>query len=144
MERSHTQNLIDRVFYAGFLVLCGAIPAKADALLPTVVLISPITVLLLLPIIAIEAWYVSRSLRVRFWKSTGVMTLANVVSTIAGIQLPSPSERIQPLLARISSSSVASRIGVSRWYAGRVRRGYRPHPRHWQALAVLVGVSVDT
>jgi ribosome-binding protein aMBF1 (putative translation factor) len=50
------------------------------------------------------------------------------------------SERIQPLLADMSSSSIASKIGVSRWYAGRVRRGYRPHPRHWQSLAELAGV----
>jgi hypothetical protein len=35
---------------------------------------------------------------------------------------------------------IASRIGVSRWYAGRIREDYRPHPRHWQALAQLVGV----
>ena len=51
------------------------------------------------------------------------------------------SERIQPLLAGMSNSSIASLIGVSRWYAGRVRRGHRPHPRHWQALAQLVGIT---
>ena len=51
------------------------------------------------------------------------------------------SERIQPLLADMSSSTIASLIGVSRWYAGRIRRGYRPHPRHWQALAQLVGIT---
>ena len=49
------------------------------------------------------------------------------------------SERIQPLLAHMSSSAIASRIGVSRWYAGRIRHSYRPHPRHWLALAQLVG-----
>jgi len=54
------------------------------------------------------------------------------------------SEKIQPLLADMPSSSIASRIGVSRWYAGRIREGYRPHPRHWQALAELVGVSAIT
>lgn len=53
------------------------------------------------------------------------------------------SEKIQPLLAGIPSSSIASRIEVSRWYAGRIRKGYRPHPRHWQALADLVGVSPE-
>jgi CRISPR-associated endonuclease Cas1 len=51
------------------------------------------------------------------------------------------SERIQPLLAQVSTSAIASRIGVSRWYAGRIRRGDRPHPRHWLALAKLTGVS---
>jgi CRISPR-associated endonuclease Cas1 len=53
------------------------------------------------------------------------------------------SDKIQPLLAEISSAVIASRIGVSRWYAGRIREGYRPHPRHWQALAELVGLSPD-
>jgi CRISPR-associated endonuclease Cas1 len=54
------------------------------------------------------------------------------------------SETIQPLLADVSNSSIASRIGVSRWYAGRIRQGYRPHPRHWRELAQLVGISADT
>jgi hypothetical protein len=30
---------------------------------------------------------------------------------------------------------------VSRWYAGRIREGYRPHPRHWQKLAELAGIE---
>jgi hypothetical protein len=50
------------------------------------------------------------------------------------------TEEIQPHLAQVSTSAIASRIGVSRWYAGRIREDYRPHPRHWQALAQLVGV----
>jgi len=49
------------------------------------------------------------------------------------------SQQIQPLLANISTSSIRSGIGVSRWYAGRIREGYRPHPRHWKTLAQLVG-----
>jgi CRISPR-associated endonuclease Cas1 len=53
------------------------------------------------------------------------------------------SERIQPLLAGVPTSVIRSRIGVSRWYASRIRQGYRPHPRHWQALAKLVGVSAN-
>ena len=50
-------------------------------------------------------------------------------------------QKIQPPLARMSSSAIASRIGVSRWYAGQIRKGYRPHPRHWVALAGVAGVS---
>jgi hypothetical protein len=42
------------------------------------------------------------------------------------------SHTIQPLLAGVSNSVIRSRIGVSRWYASRIRQGYRPHPRHWQ------------
>jgi hypothetical protein len=51
------------------------------------------------------------------------------------------SQQIQPLLAAISASAIARRISVSRWYAGRIREGYRPHPRHWQALVELVGIE---
>ncbi len=50
-------------------------------------------------------------------------------------------EKIQPRIAHSSSSLIAKRIGVSRWYAGRIRQGFQPHPRHWQALAQLVGIS---
>jgi CRISPR-associated endonuclease Cas1 len=48
------------------------------------------------------------------------------------------SQRIQPVLANIPTSAIRSQIGVSRWYAGKIRQGYRPHPRHWLALAELV------
>jgi hypothetical protein len=51
------------------------------------------------------------------------------------------SEKIQPKLSDVATSVIRSSIGVSRWYASRIRQGYRPHPRHWQALAKLVGVS---
>ncbi len=51
------------------------------------------------------------------------------------------AQQIQPLLGKVPTSAICSRIGVSRWYAGRIRQGCLPHPRHWQALAELVGVS---
>jgi CRISPR-associated endonuclease Cas1 len=51
--------------------------------------------------------------------------------------------KIQPVLASMSASAIARKLSVSRCYAGRIREGYRPHPRHWQALAKLVGVSAD-
>ena len=54
------------------------------------------------------------------------------------------SQQIQPLLRSIRTSAIRSQIGVSRWYAGRIRQGYLPHPRHWQTLAKLVGVLKDT
>jgi CRISPR-associated endonuclease Cas1 len=49
------------------------------------------------------------------------------------------SEKVQPVLAAMSASVIARQISVSRWYAGRIREGYRPHARHWDALAKLVG-----
>lgn len=51
------------------------------------------------------------------------------------------SGQILPLLVDVSTSSIRSRLGVSRWYAGKIRQGYRPHPRHWHALAELAGFA---
>jgi CRISPR-associated endonuclease Cas1 len=51
------------------------------------------------------------------------------------------SDKVQPLLAAMSASAIARQISVSRWYSGRIREGYRPHPRHWKALAELIGVT---
>ena len=51
-------------------------------------------------------------------------------------------EKIQPALSSVSNSAIASRLGVSRCCASQLCSGKRrPHPRHWQALAKLVGVS---
>jgi hypothetical protein len=50
-------------------------------------------------------------------------------------------EKVQPGLAQVSTSAIARRLSVSRWYAGRIREGYRPHPRHWRAVSELVGIS---
>jgi CRISPR-associated endonuclease Cas1 len=51
------------------------------------------------------------------------------------------SQKIQPLLASLSASAIARHLSFSRWYAGRIRDGYRPHPRHWMILAKLVGLK---
>ncbi len=53
------------------------------------------------------------------------------------------AHKIQPALASVPVSVIRSSIGVSKWYAGKIRHGYRPHPRHWQALAQLVGISTE-
>ncbi len=50
-------------------------------------------------------------------------------------------QKIQPRLAGITYSTIASVLGVSEPYAADIRAGRRcPHPRHWQALASLVGI----
>ena len=52
--------------------------------------------------------------------------------------------KIQPLLAGIANPVIMSALGVSVTYAVAIRAGRRrPHPRHWEALAELVGVSAD-
>jgi CRISPR-associated endonuclease Cas1 len=52
-------------------------------------------------------------------------------------------EKIQPLLATTPTSAIRTAIKVSRWYAGRIREGYRPHRRHWEALARLADVRLE-
>ena len=50
--------------------------------------------------------------------------------------------KIQPRLALITISTLASTLGVSESYAANIRAGrHHPHPRHWLALAELAGVS---
>lgn len=53
------------------------------------------------------------------------------------------SDKIQPRLATLGNSAIARRLGVTECYAGRIRQGHRPHPRHWQALAQLVDNDDD-
>jgi hypothetical protein len=50
-------------------------------------------------------------------------------------------EKIQPQLRTIKVREIATAMQVSKPYAALIRAGRRrPHPRHWRALAELVGV----
>ena len=50
-------------------------------------------------------------------------------------------QRIQPLLGGKKAREIAEAMQVSKPYAAFIRSGRRrPHPRHWEALAELVGV----
>jgi CRISPR-associated endonuclease Cas1 len=52
-------------------------------------------------------------------------------------------EEIQPRLPTVTISAISSALAVSESYAADIRAGrHRPHPRHWQALAKLAGVSL--
>jgi CRISPR-associated protein Cas1 len=52
------------------------------------------------------------------------------------------TQEIQPSLAAFSQRGIAAALGVTPMYASHIRRGIRrPHPRHWLALARLVGVD---
>jgi hypothetical protein len=54
------------------------------------------------------------------------------------------TQKIQPLLAGVANPVIMSALGVSVTYAVAIRAGRRrPHPRHWEALAQMVGVWVD-
>ncbi len=53
-------------------------------------------------------------------------------------------QKIQPRLTGITVPFIASALGLSQPYAAEIRAGrWLPHPRHWLALARLVGVSPD-
>jgi CRISPR-associated endonuclease Cas1 len=52
-------------------------------------------------------------------------------------------QKIQPRLANVSMSAIRSSIEVSKWYASKIRQGYRPHPRHWLALARLAEIAAS-
>jgi CRISPR-associated endonuclease Cas1 len=50
-------------------------------------------------------------------------------------------EKIHPGLAGVAVRVIASTLGISLPYASNIRSGkLRPHPRHWQTLACLVGI----
>ena len=52
--------------------------------------------------------------------------------------------KVRPLLERFTRPAIAAALSVGIDYAGEVRSGRRiPHPRHWEALAELVGVEQE-
>jgi hypothetical protein len=54
-------------------------------------------------------------------------------------------QRIQPRLRTVKVQAIAQALQVSEAYARLIRAGRcRPHPRHWKALAALVGISSPT
>jgi len=53
--------------------------------------------------------------------------------------------RIQPALKSVSCSLIVRTLNVSESYAGDIRAGRKlPHPRHWQTLSKMVGISPDS
>jgi hypothetical protein len=51
-------------------------------------------------------------------------------------------EKIQPRLAEVTVPTISKALGISGPYATDIRAGRRrPHPRHWEKLARLVGNS---
>jgi CRISPR-associated endonuclease Cas1 len=53
-------------------------------------------------------------------------------------------ERVLPRLATITIPMLAHALSVSEPYAARVRHGRNiPHPRHWQTLAEIAGISAN-
>jgi hypothetical protein len=80
---SHLRKLLVLVA----LICCAAFPAYADAVLPSLALVSPITVLLLLPVVAIEAWYARKRLNITRRQSWRVIGVANILSAVVGLPI---------------------------------------------------------
>jgi len=54
------------------------------------------------------------------------------------------TETIRPRLLSVTIAAISSALGISESYAADIRAGrHRPHPRHWQALAALVGLKQE-
>ena len=52
------------------------------------------------------------------------------------------TREIQPRLASLTVSTISSSLGICESYAADIRAGrHCPHPRHWEALTKLVGLS---
>jgi hypothetical protein len=65
----------------------GPSPLLADAILPSLIWIWPITVVLLLPIIVVEAQYARRRLNLMPGQAFRVFAVANAISTVIGFPL---------------------------------------------------------
>jgi hypothetical protein len=68
-------------------VVLTPVAALADAIFPTLILIWPITALMFIPVVLIEAVYTKHKMALGFWESLGVVGVANILSTIAGLPL---------------------------------------------------------
>jgi hypothetical protein len=54
------------------------------------------------------------------------------------------SEQIQPRLGTVEVKRIAAILGISITYASYIRAGRRrPHPRHWETLTRLGGLSSE-
>lgn len=69
------------------MVLLLPSAARADAIMPSLVLIWPITIFLFIPIIILEALYSKSRLGFRLWESIRVTGIANLLSSIAGLPI---------------------------------------------------------
>jgi len=68
-------------------VVLTPVAALADAIFPTLILIWPITALMFIPVVLIEAVYTKHKMALGFWESLRVVGVANILSTIAGLPL---------------------------------------------------------
>jgi len=49
--------------------------------------------------------------------------------------------QVQPAIRELPTRRIARELGVTVMYAGMIRKGYVPHPRHWLVLGRMVGIT---
>jgi hypothetical protein len=57
----------------------------ADAGVPMIFLTFPVTVMLLLPVILVEAWFLRKWLALGVWEAGKLSAIANIASTLLGV-----------------------------------------------------------
>jgi hypothetical protein len=115
-------------------------PLLADAILPSLVLVWPITILLLLPIIGVEATYARSRLNMSSGQAFRVFGVANIASTVIGLPIATVlaagiQNRLQIRLfgTRQSNLDQWSRSGD----VSQLARGFGQYPR-WTLLVAAV------
>jgi len=115
----------------------GPSPLLADAILPSLIWIWPVTVVLLLPIIAVEAQYARRRLNLMPGQAFRVFGIANIISTIIGFPLATVVANI--LQIKVQNHFYGSpQLNFEQWSRGgdpsNLARGLGQYP-HWPLLA---------
>jgi hypothetical protein len=115
-------------------------PLLADAILPSLILIWPIAVVLLVPIVAVEAQYARRRLNLSGGQAFRVFAVANIVSAVIGFPIATVlagavQNKVQTHLYGTQQSNFDqwSRNGD----VSNLARGFGQYPR-WTLIAAAV------
>jgi hypothetical protein len=115
----------------------GVTSLLADAILPSLIWIWPITVVLLLPVILVEAQYARRRLDLTFGQAFRGLAVANVISTIIGFPLATAAANT--LQIKVQNHLYGNpQLNFEQWSRGgdpsNLARGLGQYP-HWPLLA---------
>jgi hypothetical protein len=114
-------------------------PLVADAILPSLILVWPITLVLLLPIIAIEAMYSRSRLGLSGWHAFRAFGIANVISTVIGFPIATAiAAAIQnKMQVRLFGTPQANFERLSHGDAARIPLAMGEYPR-WILISAAV------
>lgn len=83
----HTKNKFIYQFLCMLIILTFSYPVYANAGIPMLVIMMPGFILMFIPIVILESFYLTHKFKIKVKKSFKVVTLSNLVSTIIGIPL---------------------------------------------------------